>query len=226
MLNMTVLIIADDSEFSRDVTSRWQTERNVPTFTLVSSTVWQGAAGGFDLALLGPMPLEQLLAVARILAASSSAPVLCVIDDAAAAKALRDEFPRVLVLRQYQGWLDATVLLAAEILRRVEATARTNEAEEAAAQVRRQATLGRYMLEMRHSFNNALTSVLGNTELLLLEPGNFSAEVRDQLDTIHSMALRMHEILQRFSSLDTEMRFAEKSSHSETAARAQGYVPG
>jgi signal transduction histidine kinase len=71
------------------------------------------------------------------------------------------------------------------------------------------------MLDMRHSLNNALTSILGNSELLLLEPGSLSAEVRDQIATIHSMSMRVHEIIQRFSSLESEMTFAEKKSHSE-----------
>jgi signal transduction histidine kinase len=82
------------------------------------------------------------------------------------------------------------------------------------------------MLDMRHSLNNALTSVLGNSELLLLEPGTLSSDVRDQIDTIHTMALRMHEILQRFSSLEAEMNFAAKPSHSETQARAQRCAAG
>ena len=70
------------------------------------------------------------------------------------------------------------------------------------------------MLDMRHSMNNALTSVLGNAELMLLEPGAFSAEVRDQLATIHTMALRIHDIVQRFSSMESEIKLATKS-HSE-----------
>src|SRR5437868_5540169 len=32
----TALIISDDSEFSRAITARWQTERNLPAFTLMS----------------------------------------------------------------------------------------------------------------------------------------------------------------------------------------------
>jgi signal transduction histidine kinase len=59
--------------------------------------------------------------------------------------------------------------------------------------------------------NNALTSVLGNSELMLLEPGAFSADVRDQLSTIHSMALRIHDVLQRFSSMEMEIRLTAKS---------------
>lgn len=81
---------------------------------------------------------------------------------------------------------------------------------------KREAALGRYMLEVRHAFNNALTSVLGNSELLLLESGALSAQARDQLETIHAMSLRLCEVMQRFSRLENEMRFSEDESHSET----------
>jgi signal transduction histidine kinase len=72
------------------------------------------------------------------------------------------------------------------------------------------------MLEMRPSVNNALTSVLGNADLLLLEPGQASGESREQIQTIHTMALRLNEIMQRFSSLATEMRAGETDSQAET----------
>ena len=81
----------------------------------------------------------------------------------------------------------------------------------------REAALGRYMLEVRHNFNNALTSVLGNSELLLLEPGALSAQTRYQMETIHTMALRLCEVMQGFSSLENEMRFPVEESHSETS---------
>jgi signal transduction histidine kinase len=80
----------------------------------------------------------------------------------------------------------------------------------------RDAALGRYMLEVRHSFNNALTSVLGNSELLLLEPGALPAQTRDQVETIHTMALRLCEVMQGFSRLENEMHFSEDESQSET----------
>jgi signal transduction histidine kinase len=118
--------------------------------------------------------------------------------------------PRVLALQQHEGVLDALVVLGGECLRRIETAKRAQQAEQAAALNQRQATLGRYMLEMRHSINNALTSVLGNSELLLLEPGAFSAPVREQIEIIRNMGLRMHEIIQRFSSLETEMKVAEE----------------
>ncbi|HET7439799.1 MAG TPA: histidine kinase dimerization/phospho-acceptor domain-containing protein, partial [Terriglobales bacterium] len=115
-----------------------------------------------------------------------------------------------LALRSYEGYLDALVLLGGECLRRVEAVKRAQQAEHSAATIQRQATLGRYMVEMRHSLNNALTSVLGNSELLLMEPGAFSAPVREQIEIIRNMSLRMNEIIQRFSSLESEMKVAEE----------------
>ena len=76
------------------------------------------------------------------------------------------------------------------------------------------------MLEMKHSVNNALTSMLGNAELLLLEPGQLSAQSLAQIKTIHSMALRINEIMQRFSSLASEMRDASQAETEETPAPA------
>jgi signal transduction histidine kinase len=221
---MTVLIIADDAEFSRDIVGRWHTERQMPGFTVVSSTVWQGANGGFELALLGPLPPARMLPVLRMLENSSVAPVLCITDETNTEQLVHEEFPRVLVLRRYDGWLDSTILLANEMLKRGEAQERTRQAEHTASNLQRHATLGRYMLDMRHNLNNALTSVLGHSELLLLETGAFSNEIRDQVETIRSMALRMHEVLQRLSSLDLEMQFAEKKSHSEMRSRGRGSI--
>src|SRR5207302_8912327 len=110
--------------------------------------------------------------------------------------------------------------------RRVEAAHRAKRAETVATATNRQATLGRYMLDARHGFNNALTSVLGNAELLLLEPGVLPERMREQIDTIHSMALRLHEMMQRFSSLESEMHFTERESQSENRGTSQAYLSG
>lgn len=86
--------------------------------------------------------------------------------------------------------------------------------------------LGRYMIEMRHSVNNALTSVIGNADLLLSEPGQLSSQSRDQIRTIHAMALRLNEIMQRFSSLAMEMQAIEKESQAETDFASHTLTPG
>jgi hypothetical protein len=73
--------------------------------------------------------------------------------------------------------------------------------------------------------NNALTSLLGNAELLLLEPGQLSTQSLSQIKTIHTMALRINEIMQRFSSLASEMRVVETPSQAETEDAESSVFP-
>jgi hypothetical protein len=73
------------------------------------------------------------------------------------------------------------------------------------------------MVEMRTNVNNALTTVLGNAELLAHEPG-LPATVRSQADALRNMALRLHEIFQRFSSLEKELTVAARDGKSKSAA--------
>jgi signal transduction histidine kinase len=115
-----------------------------------------------------------------------------------------------------EDWAQTLLLVAGESLRRAEALRLAKQSERQAAKNEHQATLGRYMMDMKHSVNNALTSMLGNAELLLLEPGQLSSQSLAQIKTIHSMALRINEIMQRFSSLASEMREAENASQAET----------
>ena len=201
----TVLIISDEADFSRRITARWQSERNVPTFTLLSGELWpRFAADVFDVAIVGELRRDLLSVVLEPLH-STGQPIFCVCHDPATAQLIRDRWPRVTIPRPSEHWLETLVLAAAEAVHRSRAEARARAAELSCSNFERQATLGRYMLEMRHSLNNALTSVLGNSDLLLLEPGSLSAQTRAQMETIRNMALRIHEIMQRFSSLEKEM---------------------
>jgi signal transduction histidine kinase len=136
---------------------------------------------------------------------STAQPIFCVCHDAPTAQLVRERWPRISILRSPEHWLETLVMAAAEAVHRSRAESRARAAEFSFAALQREATLGRYMLEMRHGLNDALTSVLGNSDLLLLEPGSLSAQTRSQMETIRNMALRIHEILQRFSSLDKEM---------------------
>ena len=206
----TVLILSNDPEFARSVMARWQTERVPPAFTLRGGDAWSAESAGSDLAIAGAVDQGELPGIINRLE-KSGRPMLVVCEDSTHAQAVREAQPRAIVMTRHEGWLDALVLLCTEILRRVDAVARARRAEQSAASLQMNATLGRYMLEMRHSLNNALTSVLGNSELLLLEPGALSAPVREQVDTIRSMALRIHEIVQRFSSLETELKCSQKT---------------
>jgi signal transduction histidine kinase len=217
----TVLIISDDAEFTRAVTARWQAERCVPGFTLMSGDVCLGTdPEAFDMAIVGALRPGILPAVLATLEPSGKA-ILLLCKDSQSAQEARETQPRVTALRQHEGWLDGLVLLASEVLRRCEALARARRAEQENTLLQAQATLGRYMLEMRHTLNNALTSILGNSELLLLEPGSLSAEARSQIDTVRNMAVRMHEILQRFSSIEKELTVVEKQVRNEVWMKSQ-----
>jgi len=222
----TVLIISDEADFSRSVTARWQMERTVPAFTLLSGELWpRFAADVFDVAIVGDLR-RNLLSVVLEPLHSTGQPVFCVCRDSATAQLVRERWPRIAILRPSEHWLETLVLSANEAVHRSRAEHRARAAELSCATLERQATLGRYMVEMRHNLNNALTSVLGNSDLLLLEPGSLTAQTRAQIETIRNMALRIHEIMQRFSSLEKEMNVVaqqvERDSGKSYAAAAAG----
>lgn len=200
----SVLIIADDVEFSRSVTSRWQMERHPPTFTLLSGNLWPRAVDNFSVAIVGPVRRELLSVILEPLH-SGSQPLFCICEGSSTAQLVRERWPRIAVLQRVDNWVETLVLAACEAVLRARAEARFLASEAACGILRREATLGRYMLEMRHGLNNALTSLLGNSDLLLVEPGMLSAPARAQIETIRNMTLRIHEVLQRFSSLEKEL---------------------
>lgn len=215
MKQPNLLIVADQPDFAQSLMSRWHSERTVPAFTVMNSEIYSSQAGrSCDLIIVGSVDAKRFTPLMAALA-SATQPAIVVAKDAINAVNANGRSARIMVLRQHEGWVDLLILLASECLRRLDMTERAQRAEEVAAEYAAQATLGRYMLDMRHGLNNALTSVLGNAELLLLEPGTFTEEVRDQLTTIRSMSLRMNEILARFSSLETELTFAKRESKGE-----------
>ena len=216
----SVLIISDDPDFSRAVTARWQSERAVPAFTLMGSDVCLGLdPDTFHLAIAGSLRPKALSVVLEAMEAAGKR-VLFVSEEKHIVQTVRDRWPGMAIVRQQENWLDTLVLVAGEILRRVSAEAEARRFEQANVLLERQALLGRYMLDMRHTLNNTLTSVLGNSELLLLEPGSLSAGARSQIETIRNMSLRMHEILQRFSSLEKELTVVDRQAETESGAKS------
>ena len=68
----TVLIISDEVDFSRRITARWQMERNVPTFTLLSGDLWpRFAVDVFDIAIVGELRRDLLSVVLEPLHSTS-----------------------------------------------------------------------------------------------------------------------------------------------------------
>jgi len=210
------IILTDETEFARLLTACWQAERQAPVVTVLTSDLWPAEeTPARDLVIVGPVREGRLNGILRSLD-PSAALILCTPPDSKEWAQLKTKYPRLVHVPLREDWAQTLLLVAGESLRRAEAVRLVRQAERLAARNENHATLGRYMLEMKHSLNNALTSVMGNAELLLLEPGQLSSQSLGQIKTIHSMALRINEIMQRFSSLALEMQEAENASQAET----------
>ncbi len=218
MNQSAVVIVSDDPEFSGAISSRWQMKRDAPAFTLMSGDLCQGLAPAtFDLAIAGRVRPELLHGVLKILEQTHK-PVIWV-GASEPAREYQDQ-PRFVLMLHHEAWLDALVPIATEVLRRCDAIAKLQNLEQANAVLERQAALGRYIIEMRHNLNNALTSVLGNAELIMLDSESLTPQAQGQLETIRNMGLRIHEILQRLSSLEKEMNVAARQGEGDLKARA------
>jgi len=218
-----VILITDDAGFARSLKTLWRTELALPSFqAMTTDDLNEIGEGLLDVVIVGPVRNKRLASVLKLVD-SDERPVIYIVQDSNEVKTLKAERPRVLAISQHEGWIDATLLLVVECLKRLDVTSRLRQAEQAAHASSRGAALGRYMAASRHDLNNSLTSVLGNAELLLLDSGQLPESAKDQLRTIHEMALHMHQIMQRFSS--TEMRALEKMSQDETESASQVPLP-
>src|SRR6267378_4457005 len=214
--NANVVILTDETEFARLLTACWQAERQAPNITVLNSDSWREQdAPAHDLVVVGPVRDGKITSVLRSLE-PANAVILCIPADSREFGQLRTKYPRLLHIPLREDWAQTLLIVAGESLRRAKALQIARQAERNAAKNENHATLGRYILEMKHSVNNALTSMLGNAELLLLEPGQLSSQSLAQIKTMHSMALRINEVMQRFSSLASEMQEAENASQAET----------
>lgn len=206
MNHQTVLIVAQEPAIARDIVARWQSERIVPSFTLISTDFPRiDGLGEFDLAIIQGEngDAQRLHQTVEPMAHS----VLHVGNARVNGKSV--------TIPKNAEWLSTTILVAKEMLRRCEIEKRLRRAEASTNHTERHASLGQYMLDARHGFNNALTSVLGNAELLMAAANKFDPETREQIETIHTMSLKLYEMMQRFSSLEAEMRFEEKNNTRE-----------
>ena len=216
MRSASVLILTDETDFARLLTACWQAEKHAPGIIVVGSDLWRDHEPiPHDLVVVGPLRDGKLSEILRSLE-PAKALILCAPADSRELSQLRTKYPRLVHVPLREDWTQTLLLVAGESLRRTEALRLARQAESKAARNEQYATLGRYMTDMKHSVNNALTSMIGNAELLLLEPGQLSKQSLAQIKTIHSMAMRINEIMQRFSTLASEMREAENASQAET----------
>jgi hypothetical protein len=234
MNRSTILILSSDPAFSREITAHWPDgphhdqarSSDDPEFTVLDEGFsCDLKESQYDLAIAdcslaekksvkkgrGPIPTSAELKQALFAAGK---PAILLHSDLTRDFCSR-QGPVIELRREPRIWPALTVLIGREILRRRQAESRASEAETLRGVAQNEATLGRYMVEMRTNVNDALTTVLGNAELLAHQPG-LPATVAAQADAIRNMALRLHEVFQRFSSLEKELTVPARTA----AARA------
>ena len=204
-----VLVITDDRSFESNLMMRWKTERHVPQATSLTSELWQDAAAvRCDLVIIGPVYAGALPHV--LLTAACAPAAVAILPPTVSPRQVRMEHPRIVPVRGSEDAIDTAVSVGAQLLFRVACERQLNRTENTVNEHQMYATLGRYMVENRHNFNNALTSVLGIAEVIQYDSPSSPDEVRDKMKTMQMMALRLHGMMQRFSALETEMRYADQ----------------
>jgi PAS domain S-box-containing protein len=71
-------------------------------------------------------------------------------------------------------------------------------------QAERLAAIGQIVVAVRHEINNPLTTVIGNTELLLERYEHVGADLKKRLETVLDNALRISEIVKRLQGIKQE----------------------
>lgn len=224
----TVLVLSNNPAFARELAAHWPAHPNPPEFTVLEEGLFRDLAGcHYDLAIADACSPGSRSELKHALAAAGKPAILVRADSSLpfAQQNFSNTEGAIIELRSKNKnedglWPVIAGLLGREILLRSLAEARARDAETLCASAQAEATLGRYIVEMHHNINNALTSVLGNAELLTAEPG-LPARVLTQADTILNMALRLHHVFQRFSSIEKELFVAARESGKQLApARA------
>lgn len=215
MQRPTVAIFTDDTAFANALTRRWLAEREIPAFVLLQSDSDFGSAWEFDLAVIVGINPDKLAAAVDALKVIGK-PVILV----SSSNGNSPQGRSLIALPEVLEWPELVVVLAKQVLGHQRTKADFDRMQELNSELQRDASLGRYMLEVRHNLNNALTSVLGNSDLILLDSEQLPAALRSQVETIRNMGMRMNEIMHRFSSLQKEMQLMEEQNASQGARSA------
>jgi hypothetical protein len=248
MNHPTVIILSSDPAFSREITANWPRgsgSTGTPEFIVFDPILSSDLNGGhYDLAILDnsgeavsrksvnkrarqnhknvapKATADDRVQELKLSLVSTGRPAIVIQADSEM-NFYAVNGAVIEIRREPQVWAGITGLIGREVLRRRQAESQSFEAERLSSTAQAEATLGRFMLEMRVSVNNALTTLLGNAELLSHEAG-LPAAVHAQADTIRNMSLRLHEIFQRFSSLEKELRITAGESGQTGLAAAIG----
>lgn len=198
-----VLIVSDDPEFVNSLVLVWPGSSCIPEFQLCGTRGNCDCSQSSIAVLDGPEGLANLTAeVSLAIAITGDEPL----PEAGVAGR------QAVQIRRRTGWAEVAAALAQEAFLRANALQRVAELEHRLMESERLVALGSFIDNARHGLGNALTSVLGNSELLLESELGLQQQVRGQLETIHAMSLKIYETLQGLSSLKTASQAAEQKA--------------
>ena len=208
----SVLLITDDVEFRSKAVELWQADVTPPVVICVPSDLTPGGEIAWcDAVIVGPVSPENL--ATALLAAASAPSAVAFLPWGISLQAVQLANPNILPLHCSDDAAELAVMVGNALLRRTAVERQLTQERWAVRDSRRHAALGQFMIETRHSFNNALTTVLGTAELLLLlDSSKLEPEQREQVRTVHAMAMRLYQMIVRFSALEAEMKLAEVRS--------------
>jgi signal transduction histidine kinase len=206
----TILIVSDELAFADTVTARCLARLSVPAFTIRKSA--ECGHETFDLAVVGGLSVPAASVLEKL--GASGRPVIYVSRLNAGRTLLG-----IVTLPEIPGWTNSLAAIVHEVLQRLHAEAESAKLVEKNSQLEREAMLGRYMIEAHHNWSNALTAILGNSDLILLDEEQLPSNLKAQIETIHNMSLRLNEIMQRFSSLQKEMQLMEQQKNSAASVK-------
>ena len=119
MNHSNVLIISDDTEFTRSVVARWQAQRRLPEITVTTGDLWRAqSAANYNLVIVGPLQTVSPSSILRSLSAYPATAAIYVSHEASADSRLVAENPHALFLSREDGWIATLILIATEALRR------------------------------------------------------------------------------------------------------------
>lgn len=209
-----ILIISDDAEFAREIVTRWDREPGAPLLTVVTHDVClQARPMSCSVAIIGPVRRAAPFLPSGVF---SSDVTVCAVASLPLIPSLREEHANWVIVPEQPCWPEGLLDIVREIVRRNSAEARAQAAELSGMALQRFASLGQSLVYARPGLVNALTSLLGNADLLMLSDHPFESQGSEQIKTIHRMALRLNETLLRLFSLAKEIELGESESQVET----------
>jgi hypothetical protein len=188
-----VLVVSDVAEFAREVVSCWERETEKPRVTVLSpESCNQARTASYAIAIVGPVR-DGGLALSN--ASLPFRATVCAVVHSSLLDVARHQHPDWLLIPEQAGWSEILLSLTREVLRRAAAEAHAEAVEKWDLEQKRLARVGGSLADARETLVNALTSLVGNADLVLLSEHPLPEELFEQVRTIHEMALRVNEIL-------------------------------